>query len=866
MDLVYGMIGLAEQAALVFAAYVLVNLLPAPDRRVERAVLSLFFVAAVLASMATAVDLGFGVIADLRGALLVLSALVGGYMVGGLTLIAAELYRLQLGGGGVAAGLIGNAMATAIGFALLAWTRRRGAALSFRHVLIAAGALVVTTNLAFLFIRPWEVVPDVWRTAAGPISLTNAAATVMIGALLIFDQRLKRASRTAQRERDYLTQILNAGAEAVCVIGKDGRFQFFNDAAYELLGVPRGQLIGDRALSADWRILSLDGRPMALADQPVARALRTGEAQRDARLRLVRADGTSVVLSLNISAMRGEQAVVCAMRDVTREQALLEEIERQRDRLDLVIRGAGVGIWDWEPATGRTVFNERWAEIVGYRLDELQPVSIETWRTLCHPEDFEASEAALAEVFARRRDLYTQDVRMRHKDGSWVWVRDTGRVAEWESDGRPKRVIGTHIDITALKRANEELASLSRKYESTITAAPDGILTLDAHGLIESFNPAAERLFGWSAAEMVGRPLDDLVPAPVREAHQALSQGFIDAGPSDPHGMADWRVVRGLHKTGRVMPLMVTLSRTDDRGRPLVIAIVRDMTVIEDQRQKLEALTDRLIAQLREVEQSNKAKSHFLAAMSHELRTPLNAILGFTDLLRSDVGRAIEAERRAGYLEDIHASGEHLLSLINDILDLSKIEAGKLDIAPAPIDPRAVVKEAVRTVHLQFDQRGVRLRFRAPARLPQVLADRRALLQILLNLLSNAVKFTAAGGRIEVRAETAGARSVRFVVSDTGDGIPPEKLGLLGEPFTQVGGPMTAEAGGTGLGLAICKRLVERMGGRLHIESTVGEGTRVSVTLPAAPVGAVTAGDAGEAGEAGGARRPTGSTIDASTP
>ncbi|MCR9220764.1 MAG: PAS domain S-box protein [Alphaproteobacteria bacterium] len=842
MELFLGLLGLAEQAALVFAGFVLVNLLPLRSQRLSRALLALVFVGALLMSMHSAVELGHGVIGDLRGALLVLSVLIGGYLVGGVTLLAAELYRLDIGGAGLSAGLIGNAMATLVGAGVLFWTRRRGEAVGLRHITTAALGVTATTNLAFLFIQPVETALTVWRVSAAPISLINFGATVLVGALLVFDRSIKRADRMARRQRDYLDRILNTGAEAVAVIAPGGRFEFFNQAACDMLGVSAEQLGASAGENRPWRISDLEGRPMAIADAPVARVVRTRRPERDAKLRVTRPDGTTAVLSLNVRPMLESDRVVCAMRDITREHRLAEETERQKNRLDFVIRSAGVGVWDWRPRTGEVALNPRWAEIVGYRLEELEPVSIDTWRTLCHPDDLARADAAMRAAFSARRDLYHCDVRMRHKDGHWVWVRDTGRVSEWGADGEPERVVGTHIDITELKAANEQLASVSRKYESTIAAAPDGILTLNADSLVDSFNPAAQRLFGWRADEIVGQPIDRLLPADLRAKHAGLSAAFVQQGPAHPHGMADWRVVRGLHKSGRTVPLMVTLSRTIDGGRPVVIAIIRDMSGIEDQRQKLEALTDRLIIKLREVEQASAAKSSFLAAMSHELRTPLNAILGFADLMRSDIGRDIDPDRRAGYLDDIHRSGEHLLSLINDILDLSKIEAGKVAIAVEPIAPREVVKEALRTMLVETGRRRVSVRFRAPDDLPPVLADRRALLQILLNLLSNAAKFApATAGRITVRAERCGAEAVRFSVADNGPGIPADKLKLLGEPFTQAGDPLKAGAGGTGLGLAISKRLSERMNGRLEVESRPGEGVRAAVILP-------TAGRPGEAG------------------
>jgi len=233
-----------------------------------------------------------------------------------------------------------------------------------------------------------------------------------------------------------------------------------------------------------------------------------------------------------------------------------------------------------------------------------------------------------------------------------------------------------------------------------------------------------------------------------------------------------------------------------------------------------------------EAERASAAKSHFIAAMSHELRTPLNAILGFSELLATDAGAALPAERKEGYARIIHESGQHLLGLVNDILDLSRVEAGAYVLEREPVDVAVLVGECAQMVALDAGRAGVNVRLSLRPDLPPLDADRRALKQIILNLVSNAVKFTPTGGRVQV-ATRAGSGTLMLRVRDTGPGMSADDVARLGEPFFQAG-DCTQRARGSGLGLAVVKGLVALHGGSFAVESAPGRGTTVTVRLPRA--------------------------------
>ena len=276
-------------------------------------------------------------------------------------------------------------------------------------------------------------------------------------------------------------------------------------------------------------------------------------------------------------------------------------------------------------------------------------------------------------------------------------------------------------------------------------------------------------------------------------------------------------------------PQFVRLSVRCDAPRPGMVRALWHLLEDAGQEEKRAGMERAARAQA-EAEAANAAKSRFLAAMSHELRTPLNSIIGFSEILATDAGAPFDAARKADYARIIHESGQHLLGLVNDILDLSRVEAGAYDLTPEPLDMAQLASSALEMVALDAERGGVRVISAVPARLPPLHADRRAVRQVVLNLLANAVKFTPAGGKVELRLRQRGA-DVSIRIRDTGPGMAERDVARLGEPFFQTG-DAAQRARGSGLGLAVVKALVQLHGGRFHVESAPGRGTSVTVTLP----------------------------------
>jgi two-component system cell cycle sensor histidine kinase PleC len=270
-------------------------------------------------------------------------------------------------------------------------------------------------------------------------------------------------------------------------------------------------------------------------------------------------------------------------------------------------------------------------------------------------------------------------------------------------------------------------------------------------------------------------------------------------------------------------------------GRPLVVRMDEDSRLrfkVEDMARELEEARDEALKKRFEAEAANASKTAFLANMSHELRTPLNAILGFSEIIAQECFGPVGSDRYRDYAGDIHSSGAHLLSLINDLLDVAKIEAGRMDIAPHPLDAARVFDISLKLIGTKAREKDQELVIHVEPGAPALYADERALKQILINLVSNAVKFTPNGGRIEVVAGIARDGGFQIMVRDNGPGIPRDKLDNVFSPFNQVDNRFDRQAGGTGLGLALVRGLAELHGGRAWMESEYGRGCSVFVVLP----------------------------------
>ena len=381
---------------------------------------------------------------------------------------------------------------------------------------------------------------------------------------------------------------------------------------------------------------------------------------------------------------------------------------------------------------------------------------------------------------------------------------------------------------SAIQRArlDAELRKSEARKQAIVESALDAVVTVDASGLLVEFNPAAETTFGWRRAEALGRRMEDLIiPPDLRDAHR---DGFARFLAGKGGGMVGRRVeVTAMRRDGTTFPAEISITPSRVGDELFFTAYLRDITErTTAERALMEAKT--------KAEAAAEAKSAFLGNMSHELRTPLNAIIGFSEILKDQVLGPMGEPKYAEFAADIHESGAHLLGIINDVLDMSRIEAGEHQLALETIDLGAVIRSCLQMLRDRAAKGEVALIDDTGPLPVGLFADRRAVMKILLNLLSNAVKFTPPGGRARVTAGQDRTGAVVLSVEDTGIGIPPDALSRVFEPFQQADMNLNRRHEGAGIGLTITRALVELHGGSIVLTSTPGQGPTATVRFPPA--------------------------------
>ncbi len=468
---------------------------------------------------------------------------------------------------------------------------------------------------------------------------------------------------------------------------------------------------------------------------------------------------------------------------------------------------------------GRIVFVNRQAErLFGYPRAELldQPIEILV------PARFRAGHPGSRDGFftdpktrnmGAGRDLYGLK-----KDGTEVPV-EIGLNPMETREGF--FVLAAIIDISERKKAEE-------RFRLVVEAAPNAMVMVGKDGKMVLVNSQAEKLFGYERAEMLGRPIEMLVPARFRRDHPASRDAFF--GAPRTRSMGSGRELFGVRKDGSEVPVEIGLNPLDTREGAFVLASIIDITErkrAEDERRKSRELEEENLR----IAAANRLKSQFLANMSHELRTPLNAVIGFGEILHDEkAGPLLPAQKE--YLGDILTSSRHLLQLLNDVLDLAKLESGKMSFSPEDLSLAAVVAEVRGVLSGMAEKKGVRFAVELSPAVDRVRLDPARLKQVLYNYLSNALKFTSEGGLVTIRTAPEAPGFFRLEVEDTGVGIPGADFHRLFIEFQQLEHPLTKKQGGTGLGLALTKRIVEAQGGRVGVRSEAGRGSVFHAVLP----------------------------------
>jgi PAS domain S-box-containing protein len=603
--------------------------------------------------------------------------------------------------------------------------------------------------------------------------------------------------RQALRERDQRQTAFDQHA-IVSVADASGRIIYANSKFTEISGYTLAELLGQ-----NHRLLKSGVHPASFYEQ-LWKTISGGQVWRGEICNRKKDGGLywveSTIMPFLDASGRPYQ-YISVRTDIT-------QIKQDEERLRHSQIYANIGTWDWDIQTGNLYWSERIAPLFGYPSGKLE-TTYDNFLKAIHPDDRQAVIDAVG-ACVERGVSYNIEHRCVWPDGTVRWLLESGDVVR-SAEGRPLHMLGVVQDITARKHAEIALTESRARLEEAQTLAQLGNWEADLVTSELRWSEEIFRIFGQNPASFTPsvEAFRQAVHPEDAERLRVSEQRAAETGVHD--------VVHRIIRPGGEVRYVHELARSGYDTEGCVVRLTGTVQDVTDLKQAEQAL----IVARDEADRANRAKSEFLSSMSHELRTPMNAILGFAQLLEIDTGLNAEQQDE---IQEILKAGHHLLELINDVLDLARIEAGRVDLSIEPVLCDDVLHECLSLVRPLAEQRGIRLVTVAGCDGIWLRADRIRLKQVLLNLLSNAVKYNRPQGQVSVDVSIANSGRVRIHVRDTGPGIPSTRIAELFQPFNRLGAE-TSDVEGTGIGLVISRRLIEMMGGSIGVESTYGTGS-----------------------------------------
>jgi PAS domain S-box-containing protein len=651
----------------------------------------------------------------------------------------------------------------------------------------------------------------------------------------------ERHPRSLEEAGALYRRIVETTSEGIWIVDPEGHTAFANPAIARMLGYTPEEMRGRNA----FEFLFEEDKEEALRNLQLRRQGQSAVYE----FRLRHRDGSAVWTTLAASPIQADDGqflgVLAMLTEITAKKKMEAALRESVDALEAIVEACPLAIITLDRALrvlmwsrgAHLVFGWEQAEVLGRPLPTVPEQGRPAFRSLLEDQLLESSPKEL-------------ELRLVRKDG--VPLDASAWVAPLRGeDGSVRAILIVLADTTARKKGEEDYSRLmssekdaraqaraERRFRELLEAAPDAIIEVDREGRIVLMNALTEKMFGYGREELIGQTVEALMPVELQHTHIQHRAEYWRNPLTRPMGTNLSLLAR--RKDGSAFPVEISLSPVGSEKGFRVTAIIRDVSERKQAEQEIRRIQERFTAELaaknrelqqrsREAERASQLKSEFLASMSHELRTPLHTIIGFAELMLEEDAEPLTSQQRR-FLGHVQQDSRHLLELINDLLDLSKIEAGRLELRPEEVGLFSALAEVLNSIRPLAVSRSITLEEPEPQTVI-LHADPLRIKEILYNLLSNAVKFTPAGGRVWVTVEQD-HDMIHVAVNDTGMGIKPEEQQAIFDKFYQTGSTTRGVREGTGLGLAITKHLVEMHGGTIGVESEPGKGSKFKFSLP----------------------------------